>query len=352
MTEQSHASSHGIREYRDWTDQEKRDFDLYGTYPPRGQPVTTSSSLGAQLDTTAPTFPRLDWAEFWTNSYEETWLIPPLLAGGGGQTVLYSAPKLGKSLLALEMAAALATGRPVLGCRTTAVPVMYVDHENRVYGDVRQRLADMGYGPHSDLSNLWFYSFPRMNKLDTQVGGAQLMQLVEESKAQAVILDTVSRVITGDENANDTWLQLYSHTGQRLKAAEVSLLRLDHEGKDATRGQRGGSAKSGDVDMVWHLEAVVKDETYRLTCEATRMQNEEAELVIHRRLGPLRHEVDATGWRGARDAKLAAAARLLQQAGRRFNVVDANAHLKAMNAGLRNGVVTKAWLQSEGLYTA
>lgn len=295
-------------------------------------------------------FPRVNWTEFWQNAYEETWLIPPLLAGGGGQTVLYSAPKLGKSLLALEMAAALATGRPVLGCKTTPVPVMYVDHENRVYGDVRTRLADMGYGPHSDLSNLWFYSFPRMNKLDTQVGGQQLMDLVHQSQAKAVILDTVSRVITGDENANDTWLALYSHTGQRLKAAEVSLLRLDHEGKDATRGQRGGSAKSGDVDMVWHMEAVVKDDTYRLTCEATRMQNEESELVIHRRLEPLRHEIDPTGWRGARDAKLANASRILKATGLRYGVVDANVCLKDAKAGLRNGAITKAWLQSEGLY--
>lgn len=314
--------------------------------------VTGPNPTGPIWTPSTPEFNRVDWTEFWTNDYEETWLIPPLLAGGGGQTVLYSAPKMGKSLLALEMAAALATGRPVLGIKTQPVPVMYVDHENRVYGDVRQRLADMGYGPHVDLSNLWFYSFPRMNKLDTQVGGEQLMRLVGESKAQAVFLDTVSRVITGEENANDTWLQLYSHTGQRLKAAKVSLMRLDHEGKDATRGQRGGSAKSGDVDMVWRLDCVVKDDTYRLTLEATRMQNDENELIIHRRLEPLRHDVDANGWRGARDAKLNNASKVLRDTGLKFSVVEANAHLKATKVGMRNGSITRAWLQSEGLYQA
>ena len=36
------------------------------------------------------------------------------------------------------------------------------------------------------------------------------------------------------------------------------MVRLDHTGKDQTKGQRGGSAKYGDVDAVWKLTEVVK----------------------------------------------------------------------------------------------
>jgi hypothetical protein len=61
-----------------------------------------------------------------------------------------------------------------------------------------------------------------------------------------------------------------------------------------TKGQRGGSAKSGDVDAVWRLSRV-KDETYRLDCEASRMPITEKTLVIHRELTPLRHRVDGEG---------------------------------------------------------
>jgi hypothetical protein len=56
-----------------------------------------------------------------------------------------------------------------------------------------------------------------------------------------VVIDTVSRAIDGEENSNDTWLNQLG----------IAMIRLDHSGKDETKGMRGGSAKSGDVDAVW-----------------------------------------------------------------------------------------------------
>ena len=39
-----------------------------------------------------------------------------------------------------------------------------------------------------------------------------------------------------------------------LKEAGIALLRIDHAGKDLTRGQRGTSAKRDDVEVVWFLK--------------------------------------------------------------------------------------------------
>lgn len=293
----------------------------------------------------------IQWGDFWAVDYVEKWLLPPLLADGA-QTVLYSPPKVGKSLLALEMAAALATGRECLGVTTQPTKVMYVDHENRLYADVRERLLAMGYGPDADMTNLAFYSFPRMHKLDTSVGADQIMRMAEAHHAELVIIDTVSRTITGEENANDTWLQFYSHTGSRLKAKNIALLRLDHTGKDVERGQRGGSAKSGDVDLVWRMETVVAEQTYKLICEASRMQSDERELVIHRDTEPfLRHRVDANGWRGVRDAKLGNAGAVLKATGEVFTIRGAKDHLRAQGASFSNSMITKEWLSSIGCYT-
>src|SRR5699024_8804063 len=131
---------------------------------------------------------------------------------------------------------------------------------------------------------------------------------------EVVVIDTVSRSVTGDENENDTWLSFYRHTGLKLKQAGVSLIRLDHTGKDETKGQRGGSAKVGDVDAVWRMSRVT-DDTYQLECEANRMPVTEKVLVLDRHAIPLRHTVQPGGRVAAWEAKVEQAMKALEAAG-------------------------------------
>ncbi len=246
--------------------------------------------------------PIVDWHALWADESEEEWIVEPILPARR-LVALYSAPKVGKSLLLLEVAAAIAAGREVLG----AVPdrartVLYVDFENDPKADVRQRLINMGYGP-GDLSRLCYLSFPTLGVLDSERGSQELMAAVEYHEAEVVVIDTVSRSVEGDENENDTWLDFYRHTGLKLKQAGVALIRLDHSGKDETKGQRGGSAKVGDVDAVWRMSRVTET-VFRLDCEANRMPITEKMLTLHREEGPLRHRVDARGKGAAWDAQL------------------------------------------------
>jgi hypothetical protein len=125
----------------------------------------------------------------------------------------------------------------------------------------------------------------------------------------------VSRAIAGDENENDTWLDFYRHTGLALKQAQVSMIRLDHSGKDETKGQRGGSAKSGDVDAIWRMTKI-NDTMLRLDCEAARLPITEKTLVLHRETEPvLRHRVDAMGGAAAFTARVHALVEALDAAG-------------------------------------
>lgn len=244
----------------------------------------------------------LDWHELWADDSEEEWIVEPILPARR-LVALYSAPKVGKSLLMLELAAAVARGVPVLGMTPDrARRVLYIDFENDPKADIRERLQAMGVGP-GDLDGLRYFSFPTLANLDSDRGGKELMALVAEHACEVVVVDTVSRSIAGEENENDTWLAFYRHTGLRLKQAGVALIRLDHSGKDETKGQRGGSAKSGDVDAVWRLSRVTED-TYRLDCEAARMPVTERVLVLHRKQGPLRHTVDAEGRKAAWDVQV------------------------------------------------
>jgi hypothetical protein len=234
--------------------------------------------------------PVLDWQKLWEDQTEEEWIVEPLLARRR-LVALYSAPKVGKSLLMLEIAANIASGKEVLGAKPPEpIRTLYVDFENDPHGDVRERLRAMGFAP-ADLTNLCYLSFPNLGKLDTERGAQELLAAVKHYGCEVVVIDTVSRSVEGDENENDTWLAFYRHTGLALKREQVALIRLDHAGKDEKKGQRGGSAKSGDVDAVWRMSLAGED-TFDLTCEAQRFPIAANRLTIRRTEDlHLRHEV-------------------------------------------------------------
>lgn len=263
----------------------------------------------------ATKLPAIDWHALWADESEEEWIIEPLLPARR-QVALYSAPKVGKSLLLLEMAAAIAAGhRECLGT-VLGEPkvVLYVDFENDPRSDIRERLISMGYGP-DDLANLRYLSYPEMRKLDTEQGAAELIAAVRFHRAEVVVIDTVSRSIGGEENANDTWLAFYRHAGLTLKRERVALIRLDHAGKDEAKGQRGGSAKAGDVDAVWRMSRLT-DTVFRLECEMNRMPVTEKVLTLHREETPdLRHRVDAKGQLAAYTVQLEKWTEVMRRAG-------------------------------------
>ena len=111
----------------------------------------------------------LDWAAFWaTDVTPEEWVVHPIVPARR-QVAIYSPAKSGKSLLALEIAAAVAAGRSVLG-RDPETPqsVIYFDFE-MTEDDVRERLVDLGYGPDDDLSRLAYYQLPSLPLLPATV---------------------------------------------------------------------------------------------------------------------------------------------------------------------------------------
>jgi hypothetical protein len=247
---------------------------------------------------------RLDWHALWADQEPDEFILEPILPARRAVTI-YSAPKVGKSLLMLELAVAISRGERVLGnLPDRAHRVLYVDFENDPRGDVRGRLEAMGYGP-DDLDQLCYLSFPVMAALDSPAGGDELLATAAHYGCDLIVLDTISRSVAGEENENTTWLGFYRHTGLRLKQAGIALVRLDHSGKDTTKGQRGGSAKSGDVDAVWHLTEVASG-TLRLDLEASRLLIAEKTITIHRDTEPrLTHRVDPRAQAAAFDAQLA-----------------------------------------------
>ncbi len=284
------------------------DVDPYGDDDPQETPAELARRL----------FPRIDWRALWEDDEREEWIHEPLLPVGRSVSI-YSAPKVGKSLLILEMAVAISRGEIFLGYQPTRRwHVLYVDFENDPRGDVRTRLQAMGYKP-DDLDQLDYLSFPTMAGLDSERGALELLEAVKAYSSEVVIIDTVSRAVDGEENSNDTWLAMYRHTGLALKRAGVAVIRLDHPGKDESKGARGGSAKSGDVDAIWKLSRVT-DSTFRLECTESRMAITTKSLLLTRHAVPrLHHGVNAISGVTDHQAKVAAIVQLLDSNGIPFD---------------------------------
>ena len=222
----------------------------------------------------------LDWKAAWKDQpVNVQWLIEPILEAGT-VNVLFARVDTGKSLLALEWSLRLAReGRTVV----------YVDEENRVV-DVVDRLKAMGAEPW-ELARLVFYSFAGLPPLDTVAGGVHLEAIAATASADLVVLDTTTRMVQGSENDADTFLALYRCSLVPLKSRGITVLRLDHPGKNEERGQRGSSAKDGDADTIWRLSEATKGLKYRLHREKNRSGHgpDSGDLEITRHYAPVHH---------------------------------------------------------------
>lgn len=187
---------------------------------------------------------------------------------------VFAAPKTGKSLLMLWVAANLALGRdPFTHQPIKRHRVAYVDNEMTLR-DVQERLNDMAM-PFDELAGwLLYFPYPALAPMDTQSGGLETIDLMRAYECDVLIIDTLSRVVKGEENSNDTYRNFYNFTGRLLKADRIGMGRLDHAGHDASKS-RGASAKADDVDLVYGLEKRSTDDSqgYRLKRTHARVAN-------------------------------------------------------------------------------
>ena len=238
-------------------------------------PATLTGGVGAEPrpepetpeDGPAP----LDWSTFFLADHKaEDWLLRPVVARGR-QAAVWAMHKTGKSLFSLDVAVRAATGNPY-DKKDPAEPidVIYLDME-MIEADLHERLTDMGYdhGTHQNLNRLHYYLLPNLPPLDTAEGAKELCKIVDRHKASLVVIDTMARVVEGEENSSDTYRAFFNHSGKKLKQRGVALFRLDHAGKDPSRGQRGSSSKGDDVDVIFQL--VRTDAGYDLKSKASRI---------------------------------------------------------------------------------
>jgi putative DNA primase/helicase len=177
-------------------------------------------------------------------------LAPPLwrirnILPTTGLASIYGPSTSGKSFLALDMAAAIASGQPWFGNRVKQAPVVYVALE----GEAGFRLRIIAWEAAHDepMPDNLFFLILQPFKLTNPIDVDQLGQVCPQGCV--IIIDTLNRAApTANENESHD-MGLILEASKRLQQQTNSLVILiHHTGKDETRGLRGHSSLLAAMD--------------------------------------------------------------------------------------------------------
>lgn len=190
----------------------------------------------------------------------------------------------GKSTIALMLAVAVVTGRPLFGVNTSEAPAVFVSLEDGA-GIVRHRLAGIcrawGIDPLSLADRLHIVDGtenPELFAADNRSAGdvtpaySELVQLVKNSRAGLVVVDNASDSFGGDEINRRQVRGFMRALGQVARLTDCAVCLLAHVDKNTSRARKaeGGEGYSGST--AWHNSArsrlfMTRDESGLLTLE-------------------------------------------------------------------------------------
>lgn len=194
--------------------------------------------------------PLHDYAD---NVQDPTWLIPGLLPAHG-IGMLYGESGSFKSFLALDMALSLAFGIPgQWGAPPVKNDVLFFAGEGPVATAKKRWPAWM---EHQNIEfrndHRFFISSEVPLYTDSAAWECVKKDLAElKAKPALIIIDTVSRLITGlDENSAKDASMVTKFMEQLARYYECFVLGVHHTGKDQNKGMRGSSVFYANVDTV------------------------------------------------------------------------------------------------------
>lgn len=177
------------------------------------------------------------------------WTVRGVLPNNGIGAI-YGAPSSGKTFLALDLAFAIATGKPWFGNPTIQKPVAYVALEGS-HG-IRQRMAAWEKSTLSTTpKNLNFVTAP-VSVEDGLAWQALSKEIVNTLGAGAIVfVDTLNRASpTADENTSASMGKIIESAKYMADVVNGFVMFIHHAGKDAGKGLRGHSSLLAALDTV------------------------------------------------------------------------------------------------------
>jgi hypothetical protein len=199
------------------------------------------------------------------------WLVESLWAERA-VGILGGEPKCGKSLLALDIAVAVASGLPCLRRFAVEKPgrvLLYAAEDSLPV--VRERLDGIASAAGTTLSALDLFVITAATlRLDTETDRGRLEETVRQARPRLLVLDPFVRLHAIDENAAGEVAPLLGYLRRLERTYETAVLLVHHVRKGAAK-LRGGQALRGSSELhAWgdsNLYLRRRGDTLRLAVE-------------------------------------------------------------------------------------
>lgn len=195
------------------------------------------------------------------------YLIDGLLAEGE-LSVLWAAPKSGKTFIALRLAFGLACGVGMWGRAVSpGAKVLLVAAEGQ--GGLKKRVdalaEELG---EDDNAFLVLAQAPNINSPDNELD--TLIQIVRDHDIALVILDTLARTFgDADENSAKDMGIFVKNIDQIRHQTKAHVLVIHHSTKEGQTA-RGSSALEGAADIILKVTKPTKDQSYKMSVMAAK----------------------------------------------------------------------------------
>lgn len=177
---------------------------------------------------------------------ESNYLIHNWL-GTGGLSILYGPSNSGKTFVAVDLAAHVASGFHWRGNKVRSGPVVYVAGEGGA--GIRNRIAAIRQARQMLRASAGLHLLPTHLDLFGQEDAPALCSSMPVAKAGLIVIDTMARSMgAGDENSARDVAQFVRNCDFIRERTGAHVLIVHHSGKNAEAGARGSSALRAAVD--------------------------------------------------------------------------------------------------------
>ena len=202
-----------------------------------------------------------------------------------GLVLLFAAPGVGKSFLALDWAACIQTGRSWQDREVRAGQVLYVIGEGESGMPVRMRAWKQHHG-FEGVAGLLFH-LGALDLSNPSEVDRFLEAVISHPNPGFIVIDTVARCLSGDEDsARD--MGAFVRGAERLRTELSATVLLLHHPTKKGDGERGSGALRAAVDTVIKLTALKPSGVLRL--EVEKQKDGPSSVDIWMSLAPLQVE--------------------------------------------------------------
>lgn len=182
------------------------------------------------------------------SNFDKEWIIKDLLPAGC-LTILSGRPGSFKTWMTLYFALCISDGSPVFGVfQTKKTRVLIIDEEDSGVL-IKDRLKKLGIKAETEISLSIMTGF----KADSEEKMDILIREVKKRKIGVVIIDSLIRIHSGDENSAKDMANLFTQIS-RLKKAGVTVLINHHHRKSQNSQDSDSQSMRGSVDILAALD--------------------------------------------------------------------------------------------------